>query len=141
MLQKVIYLNKYGKKTLCFTADRPEQPQAVTAVIINTRSVVLMWEEPHDNNAPVLGYRVSYNQPAFLSGGGVVANSSEEMVNITGLRPGVLYGFTVIAFNKIGDSRPSEVAMVTTAEEGTCTCNLNLNVFLAFWSKEHDDLE
>ena len=99
-----------------------------------------MWEEPHDNNAPVLGYRVSYNQPAFLGGGGVVVNSSEEMVSITGLRPGVLYGFTVIAFNEIGDSRPSEFAMVTTAEEGTCTCNLNF-VFLAFWLKEHDDLD
>ena len=77
-----------------------------------------MWEEPHDNNAPVLGYRVSYNQPVFLSGGGVVVYSSEEMVTITGLRPGVLYGFAVIAFNEIGDSRPSEIAMVTTTEEG-----------------------
>lgn len=77
-----------------------------------------MWVEPHDNNAPVLGYRVSYNQPSFLGGGGVVVNSSQEMVNITDLRPGVLYGFTVIAFNEIGDSIPSEVAMVTTLEEG-----------------------
>ena len=38
---------------------------------------------------------------------------------VTGLSPGVTYNFTVIAFNEIGDSRESAVAMVATEGEGT----------------------
>ena len=61
-----------------------------------------------------------YQQPAFLdpSSGVQVVNSTVEMADITGLHPGVTYNFTVVAFNEIGDSTPSDIASVSTAEEG-----------------------
>ena len=96
----------------------PEQPQNVTAVVVTTTRVLLEWVEPHDSNSPILGYRVSYTRPLFLNGLEVTVNSSVEMVNITGLHPGVTYTFSVIAFNEIGDSTPSDGLMVTTVETG-----------------------
>ena len=79
-----------------------------------------MWEEPHNNNAPIVGYRVMYQQPAFLDGSHSiqVVHSTIEMAVITGLHPGVTYNFTIVAFNDIGDSAPSNIAAVTTQEEG-----------------------
>ena len=61
-----------------------------------------------------------YQQPTFLdpSSGVQVVNSTVEMADITGLHPGVTYNFTVVAFNEIGDSTPSDTASVSTAEEG-----------------------
>ena len=99
-------------------SDTPEQPRGVTTIVVTTTGVLLEWVEPHDNNAPILGYRVSYTRPLFLNGLEVTVNSSVEMVNITGLHPGVTYTFSVIAFNEIGDSMPSDGLMVTTVETG-----------------------
>ena len=61
-----------------------------------------------------------YQQPAFLdtSDGVQVVNSTVEMAEITGLHPGVTYNFTVVAFNEIGDSAPSDIVSVSTVEEG-----------------------
>ena len=100
------------------STDTPEQPQNVTAVVVTITSVVLEWVEPHYNNAPILGYRVSYTQPLFLNGLEVTVNSSVESVNITGLHPGVSYTFFVTAYNEIGDSSPSDRLMVTTSQTG-----------------------
>ena len=109
----------YIPLTMIFdTIDTPEQPQNVSAVMVTTTDVLLEWVEPHDNNAPILGYRVSYTRPLFLSGLEVTVNSSVERINITGLHPGVTYTFSVIAFNKEGESQPSDGLMVTTAETG-----------------------
>ena len=62
-----------------------------------------------------------YQQPAFLdmSHSMQVIHSTIEMIVITGLHPGVTYNFTVVAFNGIGDSIPSNIVAVTTQEEGT----------------------
>ena len=61
-----------------------------------------------------------YQQPAFLdrSHSIQVIHSTTEMAVITGLHPGVTYNFTIVAFNDIGDSTPSNIAAVTTQEEG-----------------------
>ena len=99
--------------------DRPEQPQNVAAVEVNSRNITLVWVEPHDNNAPIQGYRVMYQRPSFLGGTDEIVNASIEMEVITGLHPGVTYNFTVVAFNDIGDSDPSEVLPVPTLEEGS----------------------
>ena len=98
--------------------DIPEQPQNITAVETQSRYLVLTWMEPHDNNAPVLGYFVSYNQPVFAGGERVTLNVTEEMVNVTNLLPGVIYNFTVIAYNDIGNSAESETTPLSTLEEG-----------------------
>ena len=67
-----------------------------------------------------------YQQPAFLdpSSGVQVVNSTVEMADITGLQPGVTYNFTVVAFNEIGDSVPSDIVSVSTAEEGAFISSL-----------------
>ena len=99
---------------------RPEQPQNIAPVNTTSHAITLVWEEPHNNNAPIAGYRVTYQQPSFLdtSDGVQVVNSTVEMADITGLHPGVTYNFTVVAFNEIGDSTPSHVVSVSTVEEG-----------------------
>ena len=96
----------------------PEQPQNITAVETQSRYLLLTWVEPHDNNAPILGYFVSYNQPDFAGGERITLNVSEEMVNVTNLFPGFTYNFTVIGYNDIGNSTESESAPLSTLEEG-----------------------
>ncbi len=101
--------------------DTPEQPQNVRATETNSRNLTLEWVEPYENNAPIHGYRVTYSDPPFLAGGGVVVEVVQiEVAVITGLHPGVTYNFIVVAFNEIGDSDPSVVTMVATLEEGMC---------------------
>ena len=89
------------------------------ATNITSRSLVLTWIEPHDNNAPITGYRVMYSEPTFLGGNMIMLNATEERADISGLHPGVPYEFTVVGFNDIGDSVPSEVVSQTMDEEGT----------------------
>ena len=89
------------------------------ATNITSRTLILSWIEPHDNNAPITGYRVMYSEPTFLSGNMIVLNATEERVDISELHPGEPYEFTVVGFNDIGDSVPSEVFSQTTDEEGT----------------------
>ena len=104
--------------TCCKHTDIPERPENITALEIESRYLVLTWIEPHDNNAPVLGYLVQYNQPEFAGGLMVVVNVSEETANVTDLFPGVTYNFTVIAFNEVGNSSASVVYPFTTLDEG-----------------------
>ena len=108
------------------TPDRPEQPQNVRSVNTTSRSISLEWEEPPDNNAPIMGYRVMYRQPVFLDANSrvEVINTTAEMVIIPGLHPGVTYNFTVVAFNEIGDSTPSNIASIRTLEEGMSVIGL-----------------
>ena len=104
--------------TPCLSIDVPEQPQNITAVEIQSRYLVLTWMEPHDNNAPILGYFVSYYQPVFAGGERIILTVSEEVVNVTNLLPGIIYNFTVIAYNDIGNSTASETIPLRTLEEG-----------------------
>ena len=112
------HVDTYKTHTHITPAARPEQPQNVRSVNTTSRSIRLVWEEPHNNNTPITGFRVTYQQPAFLdpSSGVQVVNSTVEMADITGLHPGVTYNFTVVAFNEIGDSTPSDTASVSTEE-------------------------
>ena len=96
--------------------DFPGQPQNVTAVNISSDAVTLIWAEPSDL---VGNYLVTYVGPEFaMEGGEMMVNGTEEMVTITELLAGVNYTFTVIAFNEIGASAPSEPLTVRTLEEG-----------------------
>ena len=59
-----------------------------------------------------------YSEPNYLGGDMIVLNTTEERVDNSGLHPGVIYEFTVVAFNGIGDSVLSEVFNQITNEEG-----------------------
>ena len=96
--------------------DRPEKPTNVEAVIVTSRSLSLEWVEPYHNNAPVLGYRVMYSQQDI--GANVEYVTEQETLQIASLLPGITYQFTVVAYNDIGDSAPSDILEITTLEEG-----------------------
>ena len=99
-------------------SDTPERPQNITVVETQSQYLVLMWEEPHDNNAPIQGYYVFYNQPSYAMGLMIVLAVNDTMANVTELYPGVTYNFTVIAFNGVGNSSQSAVTPFRTLEEG-----------------------
>ena len=101
--------------------DVPERPESVTAFVIQSRSLVLSWIKPHDNNAPIEGYFVLYTQPTFAGGEVIVNSTVDEMITLHELLPGVAYNFTVHAYNAIGLSIASEVIQVQTLEEGNHT--------------------
>jgi len=91
--------------------------------MVNSRDVTINWTEPHDNNAPITGYNISYQNPDCLVNAGgaernVTVNSGVEQVLVTNLHPGENYSFTIIAYNDICPSQPSEPVSVRTMEEG-----------------------
>ena len=100
----------------CALPATPERPRNVEGVNVTSRSIILQWVEPHDSNAPILGYRVMYQR--FPTGTQEVLDADDTRLEITGLHPGVTYSFTVVAFNEIGDSPASEVGQVRTLDEG-----------------------
>ena len=89
-------------------------------VNVTSRSLTLQWVEPHDSNAPILGYKVIYTEPEFLNGTSVTLPSNRTALEVTNLVPGVTYNFTVVAFNNIGNSPQSNITSVRTLDEGIC---------------------
>ena len=84
----------------------PEQPGNLMALNITSRKLRITWVEPHDNNAPITGYRVSYDRPVFLADGANVVLTVEADDNnsvpptelfIDDLHPGITYNYTIIA--------------------------------------------
>ncbi len=80
--------------------------------------MIVLWVEPHDSNAPIFSYTITYRHPSFLGGQEESVNSSAEMSFIGGLHPGVEYNFSVVAYNEIGVSEPSVVTGLATLDEG-----------------------
>ena len=99
--------------------DTPEQPQFFSGVAINSTTILLTWIEPHDNNAPITGYVIRYQQPQFLGGSqeSQTFPPDPEMAVIIELHPGVTYTFTVEAFNDIGTGMRSTETKVNTLDE------------------------
>lgn len=95
--------------------DRPERPVIEDAVNITSNSVVLLWLEPPDNNAPLLGYWIVYYTP-HISTNITIGLQTSHLV--TGLQPAMTYHFTLVAFNSIGSSLSSLGIDVTTLEAG-----------------------
>lgn len=96
-------------------SDRPEKP-IFTAVSVSSNKTGLSWRVPHDNNAPVIGYRLMYFQND--TGDYMDFETANNTYNVTNLLPGVTYDFTVVAINDIGESAASDVLTITTLEEG-----------------------
>ena len=76
---------------------------------------MLIWEMPHNNNAPILGYEVMYESSDYEQED--VVNTNFEMVNVSGLTSDTNYSFYVFAYNMIGISAPSNPLIVTTLVE------------------------
>ena len=103
---------------------------------VTSRSLFINWTEPHDNNAPITGYRIVYQNPDRLvmapnsQPRNVVVNSMIEQAMITDLSTGEYYSFTVIAINDICPSVPSTPVNATTMEEGNVQLLLQSIVYI-----------
>ena len=100
----------------------PEIPINLTFSDLTSRSLNLLWIEPHANNAPILNYFVVYTNPNFLAGAVVTLSVNgpdpPEELFIDNLHPGVTYSFTVFANNEEGNGSSSQPLSVRTLEEG-----------------------
>ena len=100
----------------------PEKP-TLTVVQANTTSIYLSWEEPEDNNAPILMYRITLERVEDGRGGVSVFTSNTTELTVTGLTPFTNYSVQVVAVNSIGTSAPSVLTVMT--EEGSEHTTLN----------------
>ena len=92
-------------------------PVIVDAVNITSDSLILLWLEPHNNNAPVLGYRIVYTTLDLIIHTPIDVGLQTSHL-VTGLQPAVTYHFVIQAHNNIGPSSFSPVFNVTTLEAG-----------------------
>ena len=107
----------------CAWLDCPDEPINVQIFHVNSRDLTINWTEPHNNNDPITGYDISYQNPdclvsANIAPQNVTVTSMEEQVMITDLHPGEVYTFTIIAINNICPSQPSLPVSMRTLEEG-----------------------
>ena len=98
----------------------PERPVSVAVVDTTHVSVLLVWMEPHDNNAEITGYEVSVRDDTNSDGLTTTQHTAGDvvMLNVTGLKPFTNYTFVVFANNSLGRSPPS--APVTTSTDEFC---------------------
>ena len=104
-------------------ADCPDEPISVGLFDVTSRGLFINWTEPYDNNAPITGYNITYQNPdclvmASIEPQDVTRTSMEEQAIITDLHPGENYLFIVIAINDICPSVPSIPVSVGTMKEG-----------------------
>ena len=93
------------------TIGVPDQP-APPDVVRGSTEVTITWDEPADNGRPVDGYRILSNEP-----GAPETVGRQNSYTWTGLTNGQEYTFTVVAFNSVGDSLPSDPSPEVTPDE------------------------
>lgn len=81
---------------------RPAAPTAPRVEDVRDRTVVLSWDAPVNNGAPITGYRVT------AAGGAVVRECASTTCTIDGLTNNVEYTFSVAARNAVDWSDPSQ---------------------------------
>ena len=110
----------------------------VTTLQANTTSIFLSWEEPADNNAPILMYQITLQVVGNGSGNTSVFTSATTELTVTGLTPFTVYSVQVVAVNSIGSSPPSPIRTVMTAEGSECPVCIHLyttHALLVTWLK------
>ena len=134
-------LSHYHFDLLLLSIDCPDEPKDVQIFNVSSRGLTINWTRPHDNNDPITGYNISYQNPdrAVMVNSvaqNVTVSSTEEQVTIVDLLPGENYTFTIIAINNICPSLPSVPATVRTMEEGmshsTWESSFLLCIFLVY---------
>ena len=98
----------------------------------NTTSLYLSWEEPADNNAPILMYHITWQVVDDERGNTSLPPTTNMSIAFTtelyvdGLTPFTEYSVQVVAVNSVGFSAPSVSMTVMTAEGSECvhTCGI-----------------
>ena len=88
----------------------PDAPTGVNAAIKESTTAAISWTAPAANGAPITGYKVTDS----VSGKSVT--SPATMVEFPGLEPGKSHSFTVVATNRVGDSKPSAASPAVEVE-------------------------
>ena len=110
----------------------------VTTLQANTTSIFLSWEEPADNNAPILMYQITLQVVGNGSGNTSVFTSATTELTVTGLTPFTVYSVQVVAVNSIGSSSPSPIRTVMTAGGSECPVCIHMyttHAVLVAWLK------
>ena len=113
---------------LCYTVPllytllgSPNKPN-LKDMQINTTSLYLSWEDPANNNAPILVYEVTLELVDSERGDVIMFTSNTTELYVDGLTPFTVYSVQVVAVNSVGSSTPSELLIVMTAEGGELVC-------------------
>lgn len=88
----------------------PDAPTGVTASVSESTTVSVSWTPPAANGAPITGYTVTDS----VSGRSV--KSTGTITDFPGLEPGKSHSFTVVATNRVGDSKPSGASVAVEVE-------------------------
>ncbi|XP_073443288.1 neurofascin isoform X9 [Dendrobates tinctorius] len=89
--------------------DKPDPPMDLELTDLAERSVRLTWTPGDDNNSPITGFIIQFEEDRFQSGTWYNLASVPGNVNSALLRlsPYVNYQFRVLALNDLGSSMPS----------------------------------
>jgi hypothetical protein len=90
-------------------------PPVLNTAVANISKVILTWTSPVNTGfTDLVGYKVFYGiaSPPTTQFGGVLSNTTLT-VDVTGLTPGILYYFAVVAVNAAGDSVYSNILSAT----------------------------
>ena len=92
-------------------------------LLANTTSLYLSWEEPPDNNAPILMYHITLQvMEDERENTSLVFRTNTTKRYVDGLTPFTEYSVQVVAVNSVGSSAPSVPMTVMTAEGSECVC-------------------
>ena len=92
-------------------------------LLANTTSISLSWEEPPDNNAPIMMYHITLQVVEDERGNtSLLFRTNTTELYVDGLTPFAEYSVRVVAVNSIGISAPSVPMTVMTAEGSECVC-------------------
>ncbi|SKC34984.1 Ig-like domain-containing protein [Krasilnikoviella flava] len=89
---------------------RPEPPRAPAVEEVRSGTVVLSWEQPNDNGAPITGYTLHASD-------GKTKDCTTTTCTFDGLTNNVEYTFTVTATNDVGESDPSAASEMARPDE------------------------
>ncbi|XP_047472716.1 Down syndrome cell adhesion molecule-like protein Dscam2 isoform X15 [Penaeus chinensis] len=100
--------------------EHPEQPSSLKVLDKSGRSVELSWTSPYDGNSPITRYIVEYKLSRRNwenDGERMMVPGNQNMAAVLDLRPATTYHLRIVARNEIGDSDPSDIVTIITAEE------------------------
>ena len=89
---------------------KPEAPRAPRVGDVRSQTVVLSWDEPNNNGAPIESYTVTSSK-------GDEQKCGSTTCTITGLTNNVTYTFTVSAENEVGLGEPSPSSQEVRPDE------------------------
>ena len=109
----------------------PSEPLNVTAMSINSTSVLIMWEQPESPNGILRFYRVTYTiaQPSDATSATVSTTGNSTSVIIGGLEPFTAYRVSVVGMT-VEEGPPSEVVMIMTNESGRYNTVLLIHMYI-----------